>query len=141
MKSKPIERQLAQLTQVIREEITLSLIRENSRVSFFESLVLLQISEIEACTAHDVCVALHKDKAQITRLVNGLVQLNLIERIQNPRDKRQQVLSLTPLGKEELNLIMTVRQNLSRKMTCGIDEDVLQLVSHQLEIMKNNLGE
>ncbi|AXI79213.1 MarR family winged helix-turn-helix transcriptional regulator [Peterkaempfera bronchialis] len=60
--------------------------------------------------------ALVIDSSTVTRQVAPLVDAGLVERVQNPDDKRAVFLALSPLGRERLEEVRTSRQELVRRL-------------------------
>lgn len=84
-----IKRQLHQATEHLDLELTPMHIR-----------VIKVIDRKSPCTAMDITGFLGRDKAQITRLINLLIQKGLVSRDQNPGDKRSHYLRLTGSGRD-----------------------------------------
>ena len=55
--------------------------------------------------AKDIAEALEVGKSRVTKLVNGLLEKGLIERIDDPRDGRVKLLCPTPEGKSRMGRI------------------------------------
>ncbi|EED33368.1 transcriptional regulator, MarR family [gamma proteobacterium NOR5-3] len=51
-------------------------------------------------TAHSVAQRMQRDKAQITRALNDLIDAGLIKKVENPTDRRSQLLEPTSKGKK-----------------------------------------
>ncbi|MEZ9524425.1 MarR family winged helix-turn-helix transcriptional regulator [Enterovibrio norvegicus] len=71
-------------------------------------------------TAIDIAHLLNRDKAQVTRLLNALIEQNLIQKEPNPEDKRSQRLRLTEGGEEILEQI----SGIDIKVFEALSEDV-----------------
>ncbi|MFJ6212707.1 MarR family winged helix-turn-helix transcriptional regulator [Streptomyces sp. NPDC092296] len=56
------------------------------------------------------------DSSTVTRQVAPLVDTGLVERVQNPDDKRAVFLGLSPLGRERLEEVRSSRQELVRRL-------------------------
>ena len=54
--------------------------------------VIKIINKITPCTAIDIATVLERDKAQITRLVNTLIDKEFITKVAHPTDKRSSYL-------------------------------------------------
>ncbi|MCF6208342.1 MAG: MarR family transcriptional regulator, partial [Ghiorsea sp.] len=81
---------------------------------------------------------LGKDKAAVTRLLNSLVRLNLVERIQDKSDRRIIRAHITPEGKTVFEQFMPKLQALSDLALAGISsEDFLQTVTTMTKITAN----
>ena len=73
------------------------------------------------------------------RLINELVKIDLIERQQNPNDKRQFWLSLTPLGFATFTQISDIRQALSQQALNHLTQEEQSLATEVIISMSNNL--
>ncbi|PML76236.1 MarR family winged helix-turn-helix transcriptional regulator [Enterovibrio norvegicus] len=71
-------------------------------------------------TAIDIAHLLNRDKAQVTRLLNALIEQNLIQKEPNPEDKRSQRLRLTEGGEKILEQI----SGIDIKVFEALSEDV-----------------
>ncbi|MEL6506888.1 MAG: MarR family transcriptional regulator, partial [Pseudomonadota bacterium] len=65
-------------------------------------MLLLTIGEYEFVDMQTVITALGRDKSQISRLIQRFERKGLIQREKSPDDRRVSLLSLTPLGEEQL---------------------------------------
>lgn len=140
MKSSSIERHIAHLSQCLRETITTQMAKQHISLSFFQGLILLHIGEFERCTAHDLVVQTKKDKAQITRLVNELIELKMVVREKSQQDKRQSLLSLTDEGIVLFAQIKQLRAEIKQQMTQGLSDEQQQQLQQWLGMMERNLS-
>lgn len=140
MKSSPLEHHVAYLTQCMRENITQELEKQGVDLPFFQGLALHYIATHVPCTAHDVAMAIKKDKAQITRLINELIKQGLVERAKNPHDKRELILSLTDSGQALALQIQVARTTVSERMTQGLDQTQQAQIKQWLILMTDNLA-
>lgn len=70
--------------------------------------VLKIINGQHSCTAMDIAQILDRDKAQVTRLMSGLIDQGLVEKASNPEDKRSHFLLLSEKGRavmEKINVV------------------------------------
>lgn len=70
--------------------------------------VLKIIDRRHPCTAMDIAQILHRDKAQVTRLMNGLIDQGLVRKEANPEDKRSHYLELNEKGHDIIQKIAVV---------------------------------
>ncbi len=61
--------------------------------------VLLEVEELGQATTGQLADSLNLDKSTLSRTIDGLVNLRLIERLSNPHDRRTIPLSLTDKGR------------------------------------------
>lgn len=100
--------------------------------------VLKVIHKLDSCTALDIASFMQRDKAQVTRLISGLMQRGLIEKVPNSNDKRSQFLLLTAEGEKIQARFGELSKRTEQAMTSGIAEADMQsfLVVAQ-KIVKN----
>lgn len=100
--------------------------------------MLKKIATSDSCTAQALSVQLGRDKAQITRLVNGLLASELVTRTPNPNDKRSQILLLTDKGEGLVSKMKEINDKLSASMTQGFnDEDKAKLERLMAGVLAN----
>lgn len=139
MNSKSFEKQIVDITQLLRVQISKQLDDSHLPLTFFQSLALEHIGDLAPCSAHDIVIATKKDKAQITRLVNELCKLGYVERQQSEQDKRIYMLILTESGKQAYDSIQSIRTEVAQQMIAGIDDVQLSVVRQLLVQMETNL--
>ncbi|USD67536.1 MarR family transcriptional regulator [Vibrio sp. SCSIO 43136] len=92
------------------------------------------------CTAVDIVNVLCRDKAQVTRLLKVLIDLELIEKQPNPEDKRSQFLVITDNGKAQMARFKEIEQEVIGQMTSGLSEQELDAFQAITQKMATNLG-
>ena len=93
------------------------------------------IKKNEPCTANILAQKSGRDKAQITRLVNLLVEEGLIIREANPEDKRSQLLLLSQSGNQTYAQLQKVGEVATQIMYEGIsvkDREDFERISKQI---------
>lgn len=95
-------------------------------------IVLLQILDDEGLNQQEIACKVGKDKASITRLVDGLEKRNLVVRIADKNDRRNKLIYLTKEGKQ-------VKAELSKIATQTLVDLQQNIVSNELEICKKVL--
>ena len=92
------------------------------------------------CTANDIAQFTKRDKAQITRLLAGLIEQGIIEKQPNPKDKRSQLLVITEQGQKIQAQLARQGQNAYLKMTEGLSEAEISQFETIAEKMARNIG-
>jgi len=87
--------------------------------------VLKVIENHKDCTANGLANMLDRDKAQVTRLVNKLVEQGIVGRENNPADKRSQLLVIAEGGRDLLASIETIDQDVLAKISDQISAEEL----------------
>lgn len=91
------------------------------------------------CTANDIAKILSRDKAQVTRLLNSLIEQNLIKKVPNPEDKRSQRLLTTDNAEDIFNQIKKVDATVVEKLTKGFTEQECVEFQRMLNKINKNL--
>ncbi|MDO6513608.1 MarR family winged helix-turn-helix transcriptional regulator [Neptuniibacter sp. 2_MG-2023] len=103
--------------------------------------VLKIVDRKKPCTAVDIVDILGRDKGQVTRLINTLIDKGLIEREPNPNDKRSHYLSITNAGIAVVEEVMKIDADTVNKMTKNLKREELAEFERISELMANNLYE
>ncbi|WDE06270.1 MarR family transcriptional regulator [Thalassomonas viridans] len=93
----------------------------------------------QQATALDIAQTLKRDKAQITRLINTLLQDEFVSRIPNPNDKRSQLLMLTDKGKGIFARIEAAEALLATEMTRDITAEDLAIFFKVADQLSDNM--
>ncbi|MCM2680305.1 MarR family winged helix-turn-helix transcriptional regulator [Echinimonas agarilytica] len=103
--------------------------------------VMKVIQRKSPCTAVDVAQFLHRDKGQITRLLNALLELELVQKVPNPEDKRSQCLLITDKGERIFKHVATIDTQVLDKMTQNITPEEIAEFQRIASRMAENLAE
>jgi DNA-binding MarR family transcriptional regulator len=82
-------------------------------LSLPQNLVLRQL-RCQSMTIAEVAAYLSITHSAASRIIDRLVRAGLLSRVENPEDRRQKLLALTPEG-------AALMQNIERKFTAGIE--------------------
>jgi DNA-binding MarR family transcriptional regulator len=88
--------------------------------------VLKGICRLPKSTAGIIAQRMNQDKAQITRALNELMQSGLIEKTDNPHDRRSQFLVATTAGKQMLSKIDAMEEQATAHMTRNLSRQELE---------------
>jgi len=64
--------------------------------------VLILLEENKNCTQQYIATALQIDKVSMVKIIDGFAKQGLVKRVQNPKDRREYFVELTPKGKKVL---------------------------------------
>ncbi len=92
------------------------------------------------CTAVDIASFLGRDKAQVTRLLNTLIEKGLITREPNPDDKRSHYLRTTEEGDSIVEEIRKIDEETLQQMTRNLKPEELAEFRRMSRVMAENLG-
>ncbi len=88
--------------RVLEREVELSMTSEAGccGVTFAQCHLLLEVERRGRTSVTELAAALELDKSTLSRTVDGACRAGLIDRTVDPTSRRQQVLSLTRMGKK-----------------------------------------
>ncbi len=93
----------------------------------------------ENVTLVDVADTLKRDKAQVVRLIDKLVEAGMVTREPNPDDGRSKILQLTQKGLAFFEGIEALEAEFSEKLTEGIARKDLETFFRVSDILSKNL--
>ena len=85
----------------------------------------------------DIAQKLEVAKSRVTKIVNGLKEKQLVEEINDPKDARIKLISLTPEGHTRFNKITAFQKELYRTLLLQVDEDERNHVLSKLELLRS----
>jgi len=88
-------------------------------------------------TVTDIAQKLEVAKSRVTKLVNGLKEKQLVAEIDDPKDARIKLISLTPAGHTRFNEIAAFQRDLYRTLLLQIDTDERNHVLSNLELLRS----
>jgi DNA-binding MarR family transcriptional regulator len=97
------------------------------------------IDRKKPCTANDIASYLGRDKAQVTRLLNTLIDRGLINKVPNPDDKRSQYLNISDSGMLLVKEIAKIDDNVMAMMRKNLTQDELVEFGRIADVMSKNL--
>ncbi len=100
--------------------------------------VLKGICRLPDSTARSMAQHMNQDKAQITRVLNGLLQSGLIEKTENPKDRRSQFLIPTKTGKQMLSKVDEIEKLAATQMTRRLSAEELETFVRISSVMIEN---
>ena len=116
------------------ERLTAQQLKEESccqGVTLAQCHTILEIEELGQATSGVLSKQLGLDKSTLSRTVDGLVNIGLIERVPNPTDRRYNLLSLTVKGQEIADRINRSNDKCYQQVFSGIAEE------SQVEVLVN----
>jgi DNA-binding MarR family transcriptional regulator len=88
-------------------------------------------------TVKDSAQKLEVAKSRVTKIVNGLKEKQLVEEIDDPKDARIKLISLTPAGRTRFNEIAAFQRGLYRTLLLQVDADERKHVLSKLELLRS----
>lgn len=103
-------------------------------ITYTQYLVLLLLWEKDQIPINELVKRLYLGINTISPLIKRLEKLELISRKENPKDKRQQILSLTPKGKKIKKKAAKIPGCLAEvSQSCGIEPEAISTLSTILD--------
>ncbi len=90
-------------------------------------------------TAKGIASKMNVVKSRVSKIVEGLLKKNLIQRIKDPEDSRVSLLSLTPQGHEKVNQINNFLEDVHHPVLLQIAPDQRKAVLTNLDILKASM--
>lgn len=131
--------QLADLTHLFKSRLRQAVQQDGGGLAPMEAKVLMFFARHPGSTASDLVEHSGRDKAQVTRLVQLLVDRDLLQREPDPNDRRQQRLTPTAQGAALQRVLHRQRQRLGQAMVKGLGTDELDQLSSLLRRLQDNL--
>jgi Transcriptional regulators len=95
--------------------------------------VLATLWKNEQMNQQDIAIAIQKNKASVTPLIDNLCKRDLVRRVSDPNDRRNNLIELTVKGDEYRTLLDPVQQDLYRAILQEIAEKKVLEITASLE--------
>ncbi len=102
-------------------------------------LILLLIIENEGVYQRQICEITLKDRANVARIVEILLQKGLIKKVTDSNGRRIFKITETQKGKDLIKQIDPCDMELREFITRGISEEELEITKNTLQKIKNNV--
>lgn len=139
MKNDSIANMVFTLTQSYKHAIRSELKAKTLGLNGMHVKCFSYIKQAKTCTANDIVNHLHRDKAQVARIIKEMIEKQWIIKSNNPRDKRSQLLSLTTEGDQLAELIVQKQQEIQLKMVGGLTQAEIDMFHSITSKISNNL--
>ena len=90
-------------------------------------------------TAKSIAHRMNVVKSRVSKIIDGLIKKDLIQRIKDPEDSRVQLLSLTPEGQKKINEINGFIEDVYSQVLSRIAPDQRQAMLTNLDILKASM--
>ena len=98
---------------------------------------LMQFDGERYLTVKSIAQRLEIAKSRVTIIVDGLIKKGLVEKINDPKDTRIKLISLTPAGKKKAEEIETFLEEIHREILLQLGDDERKNVISQLELLRS----
>lgn len=110
-------------------------------VTIDQWLVLKNIQEFPGINQQDLSKKVFKDNASVTRIIELLVQSQLLERSVNEGDRRRTFITITQQGLKTLQDVQEIVLQNRAKALKGLDSQELKELKKNLQKIIDNIGE
>ena len=106
-----------------------------------DGLTLTQLSALTVIwregplTAGDLATKEQVRPPSITRVLTGLEALDMVERLENPRDGRQVLVQVTPLGSQRMTEYIRARERWLEQALAALSDEELDLLSRATALL------
>jgi DNA-binding MarR family transcriptional regulator len=92
-------------------------------------------------TSKNIARKLNVVKSRVTKIISGLAEKKIVQRIQDPEDSRVTLLSLTPDGRAKLNDIKAFNDYVHHDVLKQMEPAQRKVLLTNLEILKASMEE
>jgi DNA-binding MarR family transcriptional regulator len=78
-------------------------------------------------------------KSRVTKIINGLIKKNLVQKIKDPGDSRITLLSLTSQGQKKLNDILEFNNCIHEEVLIAMEPEQRKIMLTNLDILKASM--
>ena len=128
---------IARLFQCCQERMQYQCDRFQLPDAEFRCLVLFQ--DERYLTAKSIAHKMNVVKSRVSKIIDGLIKKNLIQRIDDPEDSRVKLLSLTPEGQKKINDIKQFMENVYSQVLSQMAPDQRTAMLTNLDILKASM--
>ena len=111
----------------------------DSPLTFAQVRVLIYATRNEGLRQIELAEMLEVQPITLARLVDQLVEAELVERRADPADRRAYQVYPTPAAQAHVEAIESLAADIRREATAGLSKAQADAVTAALEIMRNNL--
>ncbi len=133
-----VKEKVRQLERVLAREVLNE--TECCGVSLPQRHVLLEVWRGKEISLVDLAAILGLDTSTLSRTVNSLVNLGLVSRVPNPKDRRYVLISLTKQGRAACDLIERSSDNFYRRVFTFLPKGREEQIIESLIILVDELG-
>jgi len=109
-------------------------------VTAAQSFVIFDVMDHEGTSVKDIANRIQLDSPAVTGLIDRLVKEDLIERKEDPEDRRSLKIHLTPKGRElAKNKLVPVALEFDQYMRSIVDTKIAGIFQHALDLIDEQL--
>ncbi len=133
--SESVHRLMHAYKYLLREGVR----KQNVDLPVTQIRALKGICRMPECTAQSLALRLQRDKAQITRVLNDLIDAGAIVKADNPDDRRSQLLKPTARGKKLMARLDAAEEWAVAQLTRNLEPDDLAMFLRISNVMADSV--
>ena len=98
---------------------------------------LMQFNGERYLTVKGISLKLDVAKSRVTKIINGLIEKGMVEQINDPKDARVKLISLTPDGQRKSEEIDIFLKEIHQKLLLQMDHDERKNTLSYLELLRS----
>jgi len=104
-----------------------------------EMRLLILFKHERYLTVKDIAQRLDVAKSRVTKIIDGLIEKKLLQRIHDPEDARIKLISLSPAGQKKFDAIEIFIRDIHRNLVVNLKSDERQSVLASLELLRSSM--
>ncbi len=104
-----------------------------------QSFVIFDLLDNEGSNVKDIAFRIQLDSPAVTGVIDRLFKESLVQRIEDPSDRRSLQIFLTPKGRQLAEELLPVGQEFNRYIKDILDSDKVELFEKSLSRLDQNL--
>lgn len=137
---KPLTYLLGQTMHLVKLRLIARFKEHQIDLNLEQFIILNQLETHDELTQQDLANHFQRDKSIILRLINSLIELRYVVRLQDKEDKRKKNLILTKKGYDTLVFIKNIAQEVSLELLDGISSDEISIFENVINKIQENTG-
>lgn len=118
--------QLLKTRMAFRQTIQRILKRQNIEMTFEMLQIMYRLWEQQGVSQQHLAEKTAKDKACLSNLINNLEKKGWVSRTEDPSDRRNRLISLTPEGEKLSDLVKPLIKNIYEQAGTKMDTECMQ---------------
>lgn len=129
------------VSTALKSALSCVLKRSGEKITAAQWPIMVMLWQQNGRSQNEITAMLHKDKTAITRNIDLLENNNIIIRVQDKADRRNNIIYLTKKGKDLENKLVPDVLEFNKMMTKGIEPSDIENMNRTLRKIHNNIHE
>ena len=104
----------------------------NYGITATQSFVILDLIDHDGSSVKDIAYRIQLDSPAVTGVIDRLIKENLVQRLEDPSDRRSLQIFLTPPGRNLAEKLIPMSEKFNRNIQAGFDLDEVDLFERLL---------